>query len=282
MKIAVTGCNGHVGRPVVELALRRGHTVVGLDYIPQAEGAAVQHPQFTFVQADLKDYEVVLRSLEGSEGVVHLAAYRDPTDYGVTTHNGNVVISWNILRACAELKINRIAQASSVNVITMVFSQNCKFEYFPIDESHPCLPDEPYGLSKVICELQADTIVRRHPSMRIASLRLHWSIPNPSSVKDTDPVQRSKDLWGYLQEDSGADAFLLALTGETGKWSGHEAFFITAPVILGDGNSQELRQKCWPDVPIRDGKDVSGRKGFFDCGKAQRLLGWVHRDNVES
>lgn len=87
MKIAVTGCNGRVGKRVVQLALRRGHTVVGIDYIPQVEEQAVENPQFTFVQADLKDYGAVIRVLEGSEGIVHLAAYPDPGDYAVTAHN---------------------------------------------------------------------------------------------------------------------------------------------------------------------------------------------------
>lgn len=160
----------------------------------------------------------------------------------------------------------------------MVYGKTCKFEYFPIDEMHPCLPDEPYGLSKVICELQADTIVRRYPFMRIASLRLHWSVPSRSRAQRDDPTRRSKDLWGYVQEDSAADAFLLALTEETGKWSGHEAFFIVAPVVAMDEDSRELRQKFWPHVPVKDGKEVSGRKGFFDCGKAERLLGWSHKD----
>lgn len=37
-------------------------------------------------------------------------------------------------------------------------------------------PDEPYGLSKLIGEMQADSIVRRWPHMRIASIRLHYSV----------------------------------------------------------------------------------------------------------
>jgi len=55
----------------------------------------------------------------------------------------------NKLSCIQQLGINRVAQASSVNVITMVFSQSPNIHYFPIDENHPCLPDEPYGLSKV-------------------------------------------------------------------------------------------------------------------------------------
>jgi nucleoside-diphosphate-sugar epimerase len=89
-----------------------------------------------------------------------------------------------------------------------------------------------------------------------------------------------KDLWGYVHEDSVADAFLLAVTDESGRWSGHEAFFIVAPRIAPDEDSAVLRQKYWPNVPIKENRDVSGETGFFDCGKAERLLGWVHRDGL--
>lgn len=117
--------------------------------------------------------------------------------------------------------------------------------------------------------------------MRIASLRLHWSIPTRSFAHRSDPVRRKNDLWGYVQEDSSAEAFLLAVTGENGKWSGHEQFFITAPDITDDEDTKILRERYWADVPVKVGKDISGRTGFFDCGKAERLLGWVHK-NPES
>ncbi|KAG6841479.1 hypothetical protein C0991_010667 [Blastosporella zonata] len=281
MKIAVTGCNGRVGKRVTELALRRGHTVVGVDYNPRPDDAS-SYPQFTFLQADLKDYEDTKRVLAGVEGVVQLAACPTPGDYEVTTHNTNVVISWNILRSCAELGINRIAQASTVNVVTMAFSKKCIFDYFPIDEEYSCNADEPYGLSKQIAELQASSIVRRYPSMRIASIRLHWSIPHRDLANREDPARRFNDLWGYVQEDSGADAFLLAVTGETGKWSGHEAFIIAAPTVASNLDNEVLRKQFFPEVPIKGGKVMEGGAGFFDCGKAESLLGWVHNEDILS
>lgn len=279
MKLAITGCNGRVGTRVVLRALQRGHTVTGIDLTPQSKEFN-DILEFTFHQVDLRDYDRVLEVLSqcGCEGVIHLAAFPNPTDYKAQTHNANVVLSWNILRACAELGITRIAQASTVNVITMVYSHQNNFKYFPIDENHPCEPDEPYGLSKLICELQADTIVRRYPSLRIASIRLHWALPDRSPAQQREPRGASKDLWGYVQQDSAADAFLLAVAGENGKWSGHEAFFIAAPEIAPDEDSRQLRDTYWPHVPIRDGVDLSGRKGFFDCTKAERLLDWVHED----
>lgn len=280
MKLAITGCSGRVGRVVVREALRRGHTVVGIDRVTPVDWT--KSNIFVFIQTDLENFDTALNALRGCDGVIHLAAIPTPTDYKVASHNSNVIISWNVLRSCAELGINRVAQASSVNVITMVYSQSPNIHYFPIDENHPCLPDEPYGLSKVICELQADTLVRRYRSMKIASLRLHFSVPERSVAHKSNPNSPIKDLWGYVQEDSAADAFLLAVTEETNKWSGHEAFFIVAPATAFPEPSKYLKETYWPDVPILEGKELIGNQSFFDCGKAERLLGWKHRDFQEA
>ncbi|KAG9224203.1 hypothetical protein CCMSSC00406_0004702 [Pleurotus cornucopiae] len=274
MKIAVTGCLGSVGKRVVTLALKRGHTVLGIDREPAEH--IDERADYVYVKLDLTDYSAALDTLKGCDAVVHLAAFRNPGDYGVTTHNNNVVLSWNVLRAAAELGITRVAQASSVNVITMVYSQAPHFHYFPIDEDHPCLPDEPYGLSKVICELQADTLVRRYPSVRIASLRLHWSVPSKLTARSLEADKASKDLWGYVQEDSAAEAFLLALAKENIAWAGHERFFIVAPETAHDEESSKLAKEHWSEVPQRHA--LVGRQSFFDCGKAERLLGWVHKE----
>ncbi|TFY57483.1 hypothetical protein EVJ58_g6992 [Rhodofomes roseus] len=149
MKVAVTGCTGDVGKRVVIVALKQGYSVVGIDMTPAKDVEFNADPNFKFVQADLRDYDETLEAIRGCDGVIQLAGVRWPADYVATTHNTNVTITWNVLRAAAELGINRIAQASSVNVITLVFAVQNKFEYFPIDEDHPAEPDEPYGLSKL-------------------------------------------------------------------------------------------------------------------------------------
>lgn len=122
--------------------------------------------------------------------------------------------------------------------------------------------------------------------MKVASLRFHWSVPSraqvlQSSYDSNDPnryyLSDHKDLWGYVQEDSAADACLLALA-ENSNWDGHERFFIAAPQIWCEEDSETLRAQFWSDVPVLKGKDFEGRKGFFDCSKAERLLGWRHQD----
>ncbi|KAH9481567.1 dTDP-6-deoxy-L-talose 4-dehydrogenase (NAD(+)) [Psilocybe cubensis] len=281
MKIVVTGCNGRVGQRVVKASLERGHSVLGVDVIDQSLEHQEAHwikkdpTMFSFKKADLRNYDTVLKLLAGYDAVIHLAAFPNPDDYIVKAHNSNVVISWNMLRACAELGIDKVAQASSVNVIGMAYCQKSRLHYFPIDELHPCETDEPYGLSKIICEMQADVITRRYESMRVASLRLHWSVPSKSKANVVDG--REKDLWGYVQEDSAANAFMLAIA-ESDKWTGHERFFIAAPTTAVDVETLSLLEKYWPQVPIKEGVSLTGTQGLFDCSKAAKLLGWHHAD----
>ena len=119
--------------------------------------------------------------------------------------------------------------------------------------------------------------------MNVASLRFHWSVPSRDHIIQLqgDPkrpyITENKDFWGYVQEDSVADACLLALANN-GKWHGHERFFIVAPQIWCKEDSETLRAQFWSDVPVVKGKGFEGRKSFFDCSKAERLLGWRHQD----
>lgn len=92
---------------------------------------------------------------------------------------------------------------------------------------------------------------------------------------DSNTERRKNDLWGWVHEDSVADAFIRAVAFD-GSWkAGHEAFFIVAPDNTESVDPQVLYEKYWSHVPVKEGKDLS--RGFFDCSKAERLLGWVHR-----
>ena len=80
-----------------------------------------------------KDYEATLKAFKGCDAVIHLAAIPDPVDKDdYMVHNTNVSSAFIALRACAELKINRISFASSVNAIGLAYSEQPNhFDYFP-------------------------------------------------------------------------------------------------------------------------------------------------------
>src|SRR5690606_34343806 len=176
MKIAVTGGSGRIGSAITELALSQGHSIVSIDRVAPATPLADE--RLTYVTAEVTDYDALVAAFAGCDAMIHMAAipapFRDP-DHIV--HNNNVVGSYNALRAAVEHGIMRICQASSVNAIGLSFSREGHFDYFPVEEPHPPYYEEAYGLSKWVCEAQADTFARRYDDIRISSMRFHYVVP---------------------------------------------------------------------------------------------------------
>ena len=274
MKIAVTGGSGRVGRGVVELALAQGHQVVNIDRVSPA--GVTDQPNLTHIQADITDYDALVNAFRGCDAVIHLAAIPAPghlPDHVV--HNNNVTGSYNALRAAVEVGVQRICQASSVNATGLAYSRWPRFDYFPLNEQHPTYCEDPYALSKWICEEQASSFARRYESLTIASLRFHGVTPQRPSLAQIaayrNPDTVIKNLWAYTSLAAAARACLLSLTA---NFTGHEVFYIVAPDTIMDTPSLELQQKHFPGVPLRG--DLSGHNSFFDSSKAGRLLGWKH------
>jgi UDP-glucose 4-epimerase len=273
MHIAVTGGSGRVGRAVIELALSQGHSVVSIDRVAAAEGDL--QPNVTHIQAEVTDYVAFEEALQGCDALVHLAAIPSPrAQQDHVVHNNNVVASYNALIAAAKLGITRVCQASSINAIGAAYSRWPRYDYFPLDELHPTYNEDPYSLSKWICEQQADAVARRYESMTIASLRFHGVAPDRAAAarrRAEFSEMRVKHLWGYTGLVATARSCLLSLTA---AYTGHEVFYIVAPDTMMDTPSIELKEQFFPEVPLRG--DLSGTTGFFNCEKAQRLLGWKH------
>ena len=270
MKIAVTGGSGSVGREITAQAMALGHSIVSVDRVAPAEVL----PGVSYIQAELADYDALVAAFLGCDALIHMAAIPSPMQHpNHVVHNNNVVGSYNAMRAAIEQGIMRITQASSVNAIGHAYSRVPRYDYFPIDECHPNYAEDPYSLSKWLCEQQAEGFARAYPGISIASLRYHWvksrDIAGAAYTAADGPV--AKHLWAYVAPEAAARA---ALAGIFTDLSGHEVFYICAPDTTLDTNSRELAARHFPAVSIKG--DFSGNASFFNSAKAGRLLGWKH------
>ena len=113
--------------------------------------------------------------------------------------------------------------------------------------------------------------------MTIASLRIHGVVNGrqiATKWKEADDgTLAAKQLWGYVRQDATAHACLLGITA---NFSGHETFYIVAPNTMMETPSLELAQQFFPDTPVTG--NLNGINGFFNCQKAERLLGWRHQE----
>lgn len=277
MKIAITGGSGGIGRAITEQALARGDSIVSIDRVEATE----KHKGVEYIVGEMSDYDLLVSAFKGCDAMIHMAAIPSPfrqPDHVV--HNNNVVGSYNAMRAAIENGIMRICQASSVNAIGLSYSREAHFDYLPLDEEHPNYTEEPYGLSKWICEAQADTFARRYEDISIASIRFHWVVPDRELAAKAfgaaiqDPSQahdNAKHLFAYTMREPAARACLLGIEG---KFKGHEVFYIVAPDTVSPTPSRELAATYFPKVPIKG--EFSGNQSFFNCAKAERILGWKH------
>lgn len=276
MQIAVTGGNGDLGRSLVPYLLEQGHTVISIDRVMPMRGTHPHSPDLRHQIADVRDIGDLVGSLRGCDALIHLAAIRSPMNHPDTVvYADNTVSSYNALSAAATLGIRRVCLASSINAIGGVFSHSPRYDYFPLDERHPTYAEDPYSLSKWVLEQQADAFVRRFPTLTVASLRFHWLLESFEAACTRTPdlgEAAEKHLWAYTALPEASRACLLSLTAD---FSGHEVFYIVGPRTVRQTPSLDLARRYYPETPIRG--DLSGNRSFFDCAKAERLLGWVHQ-----
>lgn len=151
MKILVTGGMGEVGRPTVRWLLARGHQVRVLD-IEVSEDIAGADCR----EGDITDFEGLTRTMQGIEGVVHLAAYRHPSlAPEPELFRVNVQGTLNVFRAATDAGVRRLVCASSINALGYNFGikfPEGQLRYFPIDEEHPCYTTDAYSFSKQMIE----------------------------------------------------------------------------------------------------------------------------------
>lgn len=274
MKIAVTGGNGDLAKVLIPMLIEQGHQVVSIDRTmpPRVAGNPLGSQALV---VDVTDFGQVVAALTGCQGVIHLAAHRSPMNAPApVVYNENSTGSYNVLLAAETVGITHICMASSINAIGGVFSRAPRYDYLPLDEHHPCYAEDPYSLSKWVLEAQGDAFARRRSDVAISSLRFHGITERATALANWDnSTPGIKHLWAYVKPTAAARACIAAMQVE---WRGHEVFYIVAPDTASATPSEVLARTHYPNATHKP--QLVGTTGFFDCSKAERLLGWRHND----
>lgn len=273
MKVVVTGAAGKIGRWTVRTLLEAGHEVIASDRKLREESASKN-----FIQAELRDYGQVIQLLMGCDAVVHLGNI--PTDVRNTPQaifENNMLVNFNILEACKDLKIPKLVWASSETVLGYPFEPE-ELTYLPVDEEHPMLMKSSYAMAKALTE-QLCGMFHRLTNAQIVTLRfanmyepdeyekmpiMHWNEQQKDAQK--------KNAWAYCDARDAATACLLAIEK---NGLGNEVFHITAPDTIMPDLSEDLCKTYFPDVSLK--KEVNGYETLMSIDKARRILGYEPR-----
>lgn len=147
MKVLVVGGAGYIGSHVVRALLDGSHDVRVYDNLSSGLRENLQS-QAEFVYGDINDPLSIRRALVDIDAIVHLAAFKAagesmivPEKYSYNNINGTITL----LNAATEAGIGRIVFSSSAAVYG-------EPTYLPVDESHPTVPTNYYGFTKLEIE----------------------------------------------------------------------------------------------------------------------------------
>jgi UDP-glucose 4-epimerase len=149
MNILIIGGAGYIGSHVTREFLDNGYNCTVYDNLSSGLRENL-FEQARFIHGDIHNYPFLVKNMKNSgyNAVIHLAAFKaagesmlNPEKYSRNNISGTI----NILNAVCEAGIKNIVFSSSAAVYGSP-------QYLPIDEKHPCLPENYYGFTKLEIE----------------------------------------------------------------------------------------------------------------------------------
>ncbi len=292
MRILVTGGAGFIGSHIVDLYLAAGHEVAIVDNLWEHGGGKEVNinPQASLYQADITDEAGIKRIFNEvrPEIVNHHAAQASVAD-PLLDARVNVSGLLNVLTNCTRTGTKKIIFASSGATYGTP-------DEVPVNEETPQRPESPYGITKLVAEYylrywyEANGL--RYTALRYGNVYGPRQDPNGEAgviaifakhIIAHEPVridwdgEQQKD---YVYAGDVARANLLALDhGDndifciaTGK--GTPVNEIYRALTKSIGHEVEIVR-----APKRPG-DI--HLIYFDCSKAERLLGWKAQVSLEA
>lgn len=193
----VTGGAGFIGRHLVRALLTAGWRVRAFDNLHRATVTGLPTDErFELLEGDLRDADAVGAATRGARRVYHLGAQSNvlgavaDVEYSLQT---NVAGTVHVLRAASEADVERVVFSSSREVYGEV-------DALPVLETHPRVPKNAYGASKVAGEAYC-SMARAQDGLDVGVLRL-------ANVYGPGDSGRVIPLWlGRAARDEPLDLF---------------------------------------------------------------------------
>jgi nucleoside-diphosphate-sugar epimerase len=166
-RVLVTGGGGFLGGAIVAALAARGDEVIAFDIAFRQPAS----PQITRVAGNVTEWPQLARAIADHrpDKVVHCAAIvgvLPSVEAPIATMRVNVEGSLNLFEAMRLFDVRRVVHISSDEVYG-------PFEAAVIDESHPCRPLMPYGVSKYTVEQLGRGYAERY-GLECINVRTCW------------------------------------------------------------------------------------------------------------
>ena len=279
--------------------LGAGHAVTGYTRTPGVvEGV-------DWIARDAGNIADLKRAVRGHDAILHLAAIPGP---GRASPEdliaSNLRTTACVLEAAICGDVGLVVFASSGAAVGLTFSRRAtEPRYFPVDEAHPCEPQDAYGLSKLLGELtcrsytdayglsttclrvnnawyldrEGAEVAVRGGWAREMTVEQLWESRYARIVADQSedwpspgPVSPRRNLWAVSDARDVARAFRQAVEQPV---AAHEVINLGGHETCSLKPTAELVAKHYPRVPLR--RPLSGYDSLIAGEKAAHLLNYV-------
>ena len=276
MRVLVTGVSGRIGGVITRELLEAGHEIVVFDKNPPPDDI---RERCEIIYDDITDRLAVLRAARGCKSIVHLAALPGPgTHADETIMRVNVVGTQYVLAAAEAHNIKRVVIASSGCAFGLVFAKH-KFDpqYLPMDDDHPRLPQDLYGLSK-LCNEETAAAYTRRCGMTTICLRITAVMRTTGELHpwfrrmfEYSNSRRSDDLWNYIEERDLARAFRLSIEAPV---EGNHNLIIAARDSWTPYDIRDLIREHYPSLSQYCDR-FQADSALYDTRRAEEVIGFV-------
>ncbi|MCG5220923.1 NAD-dependent epimerase/dehydratase family protein [Streptosporangium sp. KLBMP 9127] len=273
-RVLVTGAAGRIGRAVLDLLADRGIAAGALVLADPGD-----LPADLVVEGDATDPAAVDAALKGADAVIHLAAIPTPEwEPAGKVFAVNTQSTFTVLEQAGRAGIRQACVATSQAADGLAFAaRELHPAYAPVDAALPSQAEDPYALSKLVDELTAETMARRH-GMSVVALRLPYVGGFDERLRDfadrcaADPGLHARGLWAYLETRDAARACVLALDV---PGPGARTVLVAAPETLVPHPTEDLMRRYHPTTELRS--PLPGRAVPIDLTPAAGVLGFAAR-----
>lgn len=281
MNILVTGGAGNIGSYVCEDLVRHGHTVTSFDQTRPGAGRGHTVEGVRYRLGDHENLGQVAEVAAGTDAIAHLSAIPAPRTYpNATIFRTNVMGTFNVHEAAVMVGVPLVVSTSSQSAYGFA-RQHRPFlpKYLPLDEAHPDLSQDAYGLSKMVGEEIAHGFHRRC-DLRVCSIRPPWVVQPDvyeSQVRPRlkEPADWSGSLFSYVDVRDLATAFRLVLEAPP-EVIQDEVFNVAADDALATEQLCEWLPRLEP--ALREmAAGLTGMQSLVSAERIKRTLGWQPR-----
>ncbi len=261
MKILVTGASGRLSGFVVRELAEQHELVLTSRSKPSEELS-----EFPWIQGDLTCFEDCQRMMQGIEAVQHLGAQAWPVDHpnsrarvkemGIpfdTTFKANMLGTYYLMQAAVQADVRIVVMAGSNCALGhgyRISDTPFPVSALPIDETHPCYPEDTYSYSKRAGEDLLASYTRAY-GIRTYVTRPAGITPEERRRKMAENARPASSwsgwLWGWVGSEDVASSHRLLMEAAD-ELPSHDVYFLVADDTVALEPSRELVERFRPEL----------------------------------